>query len=737
MSTNRYNKNANEQSTRRAAKLSIKEKLSIGTGGLTLSLGNQSVRTTGQGVLNMILGINAFWVGFVLAIPLLWDAITDPIIGNISDNFKSKFGRRRPFIFTGAILMGLSFASIWMIPMGWSDGGKLAWFLISSLIFYTSYTIFSVPYIALTYEMTSCYDERTAVQGYVTFWNRLGEMTYMGLIPLSLSFIAWKYGYADTNDLTNNEKLEGIRISAAIYGGIGMTLFGLFPAFFAKEGEDNRAVKAKKIKNPLWSSAKLTLQNRAFAILCLLAVFTIIAGVFAANMDWYLLIFHLSDGDITLGTQWKLIVTIGYAIVGILGIPLILWITSKISKINSLMLIYCMMIFNAVIRWFVYKPGRFDAPLTWTSIENCFHSFILIGKSLIWLDPLTGGVFWIGIGVLGQSMIADVCDDDELKHGQRREGMFGAIYGWSMKASFAVSFVLIGIFLEAIGFDPQWGSTRSLEVEAASKNYPKASANFSVIDDESNPIWFGNSNHGSTSEIDISGSVKLIVNHKSLSESDGQFIATLVRNDNSEEALLVQLKSDKDFLLQTPKSAIIPAGQKSMEIPIKIINDTQARGQQNVMITAWSRGSKPERASIKIIDNDGDSLDINISQDEIYEREGQIVAEVIRYTSKIHAEEVQIKILSKVPGKDRDAQAVSSITIPAGKDRIDFIINAVDNDYVDGQQSEETFVRMRLAMCFGAACPAFICLLLLRIYPLTKQKSEDNSSRLEVLRLNS
>ena len=186
-----------------------------------------------------------------------------------------------------------------------------------------------------------------------------------------------------------------------------------------------------------------------------------------------------------------------------------------------------MMIFNAVIRWFVYKPGRFDAPLTWTSIENCFHSFILIGKSLIWLDPLTGGVFWIGIGVLGQSMIADVCDDDELKHGQRREGMFGAIYGWSMKASFAVSFVLIGIFLEAIGFDPQWGSTRSLEVEAASKNYPKASANFSVIDDESNPIWFGNSNYGSTSEIDISSPIKLIVNNKSLSESDGQFLSLI------------------------------------------------------------------------------------------------------------------------------------------------------------------------------------------------------------------
>ncbi|VGO16403.1 putative symporter YjmB [Pontiella desulfatans] len=453
------NEITNDVSDRAAAKksgkLSFKEKFSVGTGGLTVSLGNQSVRTTGQGVLNMILGIPAQWVGIVLAIPLLWDAITDPIMGNFSDNFKSKHGRRRPFIFGGAILMGLTFASIWMIPMGWSDAGKLTWFLVTSLLFYTAYTIFSVPFMALTYEMTPDYDERTAVQGYVTFWNRLGEMTYMGLIPLSLIFVARKYGYADSNDLTALQKMEGIRVAAAIYGGIGMTLFGMLPAFFGKERNYELNLKEHQgKKDPFWQSAKLALQNKAFAILCSLAVFTIIAGVFASNMDWYLLIYYLSDGDVALGTQWKLIVTIGYAVVGVLGIPLIVWLTGKMSKIHGFMFIYGMMILNALIRWIVYRPGRFDDPLVWGSLAESGSSLAAIAKSLIWLDPLTGGFFWIGVGVLGQSLIADVCDDDEIKNGHRREGMFGAIYGWASKASFALSFVLIGIFLAMIGFDP-------------------------------------------------------------------------------------------------------------------------------------------------------------------------------------------------------------------------------------------------------------------------------------------
>ncbi len=436
-------------------KLSFKEKFSVGTGGLTVSLGNQSVRTTGQGVLNMILGINAFWVGIVLAIPLLWDAITDPIMGNLSDNFKSKFGRRRPFIMLGAVLMGITFASIWLIPMGWSDAGKLAWFLTTSLLFYTSYTIFSVPFIAMTYEMTPDYDERTSVQGYVTFWNRLGEMTYMGLIPLSAVFIAWRYGYTESVELTTMERMEGIRIAAALYGGLGMTLFGMLPAFFGKERNYDISIKESQGKRePFWQSAKMTLRNRAFAILCTLAVFTIIAGMFASNMDWYLLIFYLSDGDVALGTQWKLFVTIGYAAVGILGIPLIVWITGKMTKIHGFMVIYGLMVLNAGVRWLVYRPGRFETALSWGSLESAGASLAAIFQSLIWLDPLTGGMFWIGVGVLGQSLIADVCDDDELKNGHRREGMFGAIYGWSMKASFAISFVMIGIFLNAIGFDP-------------------------------------------------------------------------------------------------------------------------------------------------------------------------------------------------------------------------------------------------------------------------------------------
>jgi len=706
-----------------SGKLSIREKFSVGTGGLTVSLGNQSVRTTGQAVLNMILGINAFWVGIVLAIPLLWDAITDPIMGSITDNFKSRFGRRRPFIFLGAILMGLSFASIWMIPMGWSDAGKLTWFLTTSLLFYTAYTIFSVPFISLTYEMTPDYDERTSVQGYVTFWNRLGEMTYMGLIPLSLTFIAWKYGYADTKDLINPEEMEGIRISAAIYAGVGMTLFGLLPAFFARERNyELNITEAHGEKYPFWQSAKEALQNKAFTNLCLLAILTNIAGIFASNMDWYLLIFYLSDGDVALGTQWKLIVTIGYAIIGILGIPIIVWITGKMTKIHGFMFIYGMMILNAIIRWFVYRPGRFETILAWKSLPAVGTSLASIVKSLIWLDPLTGGMFWIGVGVLGHSLNADICDDDEIKNGRRREGMFGAIYGWSMKASFAVGFVLIGIFLNLIGFDPQWGSTRYLKVDVVAESYASDSADFAVTDDESET----DTPAPTAAENDTYKIVLEIVQQR-MSEKDGTCLATLSRDSSfsGEDSLIVNLKSSNASIARVPKTVTIPAGQEQTQFEITSVNDTKSNGTRSASITAWVRGGTPARGSIGVIDDDGPALYTWISGYDMSENGGELIGTVARNNGASGDLQVSLKSSSK------DATVPSMVTIPDGAESVDFKITAVDNDRVDGQQTTKTFLNMRIAMCTGAAGPALLCFILLAFYPLSKEKADENRRILE------
>ena len=107
------------------------------------------------------LGLGAMVVGAALAAARFWDAFTDPMVGRLSDACKSRYGRRKPFIFVGAILTGLLFPVIWMVPETWSTTGTTIYLFVALMLFYSVYSIFSVPYEALGSELTPDYDERS------------------------------------------------------------------------------------------------------------------------------------------------------------------------------------------------------------------------------------------------------------------------------------------------------------------------------------------------------------------------------------------------------------------------------------------------------------------------------------------------------------------------------------------------------------------------------------------------
>src|SRR3954465_6026010 len=110
-------------------KLRFWEMVTVGTGGLPIFFGQISVKSMAVPVYQMMMGVNPAWLGFVLAVPRLWDAFIDPLVGNLSDNCRSRFGRRRPFIVVGAITMAISYGLIWMVSPDWSENGKLGWLL--------------------------------------------------------------------------------------------------------------------------------------------------------------------------------------------------------------------------------------------------------------------------------------------------------------------------------------------------------------------------------------------------------------------------------------------------------------------------------------------------------------------------------------------------------------------------------------------------------------------------------
>src|SRR5690606_14981220 len=112
------------------------ERLAFGVGGLTMAIGAMGIKNLAIPVYQMTLKVDPALLGLMLAIPRFWDALTDPLIGHISDHTRSRFGRRRPFIIVGGLLAGLSFALVWRVPADWPQAWILGWFLVTSLLYY-------------------------------------------------------------------------------------------------------------------------------------------------------------------------------------------------------------------------------------------------------------------------------------------------------------------------------------------------------------------------------------------------------------------------------------------------------------------------------------------------------------------------------------------------------------------------------------------------------------------------
>ncbi len=412
-----------EHNTREADKVGFWEKSALGSGYLANFYATAGIQSLAIPVYQMGMAIDPILLGLVLALPRFWDAITDPVVGVYSDNLRTRWGRRKPLIVIGALLQGLAFGALWMVPGGWEQKATLTYLTIMLLVFYTCYTVFYVPLSSLTYEMTPDYKERTRVGAFIGFFHKAGEFTYSWAIPLAGLAIFGAYG---------------VQIVGWAIGLIIMGFFGMVPGLFVKERYFKKAATQAKVK--LGPALKACASNRAFLILVGLTVCQVLAGMLASNLDYYIIVYHMNDGSIADGARWKAILSSGYAVVGILSIYPVNWLANRYGKRIAFAVIFGLVLAGAFGKWFLYTPGN-----QWK----------------ILLDPLLCGPVWIGIRVLLPSMLADVCDDDELRHGFRREGMMGALFSWIEKTGYALAFFGTGLALKVTGFDAALGGNQS------------------------------------------------------------------------------------------------------------------------------------------------------------------------------------------------------------------------------------------------------------------------------------
>ena len=373
------------------------------------------------------LGMPSWMWGVLFFVPRIVDAFFDPIMGFVSDNTKSVWGRRRQYVFSGSIIMGIAFMIMWQLYREDSVMYNFTFFLVWSLVFHIGLSIFSVPYVAMGYEMSDDFHERTSIMA-ISQW--IGQWAWV-IAPwfwVVMYDPSW-FPNADTATRT-----------LAIWVGSVFMILAMVPAIFIKskstEFDDSlEPLTFRTIGGSLKEiliSFKEAFGNTPFRKLCIATFFIFNAFNTVAGFTFFIVVYYLFNGDTAAAGIWPTLFGCGGALATtFVVIPIVAWIAKKMEKKKAFLICQGISIFGYILLWFLFIPG----------------------KPYMFLFALPFFSFGIGsLFTLMMSMTADVCDMDELESGKRREGVFGAIYWWMVKFGFAIAGLLTGVIMSAVAF---------------------------------------------------------------------------------------------------------------------------------------------------------------------------------------------------------------------------------------------------------------------------------------------
>ncbi len=433
-------------------------------------------------VFNMELGLAPTKVAIILMMLRLWDGIADPVMGWISDNTRTRWGRRRPYILVGGLLTGLTFPLLWWFPESYgmpeNHNHLMTWVIGFGVLFYTSFTIWAMPYQSLLMEMTPDYNERTRVTSVRSILQSLASFFVGCSWWVALRF---KGGDGLPSAAT------GMR-TISLWVGAVILVLAILPAIFVKERyyEKELIQKQKRVKvgafikgwiagHLVWSAVIVVamgalvlnfhwvldfLSDHPFAILPFfflllllknvrealrnapfrnLAVFTVLFLVGTSIFDSYgryVGTYYVLGGDKDLSALYQILGTTTYMVCSLMMIPVFRRISERIGKPKTLAISVVLVLVSAMLTWFTFNPAY---------------------PVLTLINTLFIGAGYAGLWLMIPSMQIDVVDDDELKSGIRREGTFAAVFSWILKLSFCFGFLVSGPLIEYAGFD--WALT--------------------------------------------------------------------------------------------------------------------------------------------------------------------------------------------------------------------------------------------------------------------------------------
>lgn len=399
-------------------RIPVAEKFAFGARAFAQQLGTNGMKMFAFPAYGIILGLDPALIGIVFALTRIYDGVTDPLVGWLSDNTRTKWGRRRPWIFVGAVLGGITFMLLWMAQPDWSDTMKAVYFVAFTLLFYTAFTMMTVPTDALGWELSPDYAERTRLMTW-----------FSATVKITLFVLPWMFALTQLEYWEN--EAQGLMAIGVLFGVLFIAT-GILPALLCKERF--RRIATKEGKLGFIESLKFTFSNKVYLLVCGITLSSIFAGQVYMLFGTYLGVYYLFDNDkVAGGNFFGMFASLG-ALVGLLTVLLISRFFAEVDK-RILLLI-----------------GKGVALVGWVG------AIFLITPVNPWLTFIPVCLNAVGIGVTGivmGSIYADVADADELANGYRREGSLAAFVSFLAKVAGTIGALLGGFALSVTGFNAE------------------------------------------------------------------------------------------------------------------------------------------------------------------------------------------------------------------------------------------------------------------------------------------
>ena len=378
---------------------------------------------------NQVLGLPPDLSGYAVMIAIIFDAITDPVMGSISDRFKSKYGRRHPFMFAAPAPILIALFLIFNPPASFNtDLSLFAWYTFFTIILRVSLTLFTVPHLALGAELSDDYDERSKVMSYNTLFGYIG-VVFMHVFVWFIIFDKFEGGQR------NIEAYKPI----VIYASVLIACCILASSWFTKD-------RIPFLKNPPDDGEKIgfirllkdmrgAMANRNYLNLLVGLFFLSVCigthetlGIYMVTFFWELTPYQI--GFLIINN------IIGYALGFILAARLHRRFDKKATIVTTCLLLTIFWSSAVTLRLFDLAPGN----STWELVV-----FIICLGSI---SSASGSILHISV----MSALADVADENELKTGMRQEGIYYSARAFFGKASNAFGHGVAGIALKYIEF---------------------------------------------------------------------------------------------------------------------------------------------------------------------------------------------------------------------------------------------------------------------------------------------